>query len=140
MNSFRFHDRRRILGLALCLCVWAFAGPSAEGLCQRVHADEVTPAAPGKADDKAIGKKIEPDRFPEVDNAARLLVWLGVAAGLGAVVVLTLIVVGARRLRRLTRSSALKTKYDELESLRAKYRQEMEGLETPPPSNREARR
>ena len=133
--------------LTLCLCLSAFDWLSAECPCQQVRADEVTPVAPAKShpdadvsDDKAAGRKIEPDRFHEVDDAARLLVWMGIASGLGAVVLLTLILVGARRLRRLTRSTALKSKYAELEDLRAKYRREMEGLETPPPSNREARR
>lgn len=147
MNVLRIHDRCRTLGLALCLCVLAIGWLSAEGLCQRVRADSETPVTPTKShtdsdvsDDKAAGKKIEPNRFHEVDDAARLLVWMGIASGLGAVVLLTLILVGARRLRRLTRSTALKSKYAELEDLRAKYRREMEGLETPPPSNREARR
>ncbi|MBC7820558.1 MAG: hypothetical protein IAG10_27045 [Planctomycetaceae bacterium] len=146
MNVLRISDRRRVLGLTLCLCVLAFGGHGAAGPCQQARAEEVTPETPDKPrsaaapDDKAAGKKIEPDRFHEVDDAARLLVWLGIASGFGAVVLLTLIVVGARRLRRLTRSTALKSKYDELELLRAKYRREMEGLETPPPSNREARR
>jgi hypothetical protein len=90
--------------------------------------------------DKPDVKKIAPDRFQEVDDAARLLVWLVSACGVGAIVLLALIVMGARRLRRLTRSTALKSKYDELESLRARYRQEMEGVGTPPPPNREARR
>ena len=147
MNVLRIHDRCRAFGLALCLCVLAFVGLGTAGLCQQVRADEVTPVAPAKSrpdsevpDDKVAGKKIEPDRFHEVDDAARLLVWMGIASGLGAVVLLTLILFGARRLRRLTRSTALKSKYAELEDLRAKYRREMEGLETPPPSNREARR
>lgn len=148
MKVLRFHDRCRTLGLALCLCVLAFGWMSAESQCQRVRADEVTPdtsaAKPRPdsdgADDKAANRKIEPDRFHEVDDAARLLVWMGIASGLGAVVLLTLILVGARRLRRLTRSTALKSKYAELEDLRAKYRREMEGLETPPPPSREARR
>ena len=144
MNVLRIHDRCRMLGLALCLCALTFVGLSSEGLCERVRAEEVTtakshPDSDG-ADDKAAGKRIEPGRFHEVDDAARLLVWMGIASGLGAVVLLTLILVGARRLRRLTRSTALKSKYAELEDLRAKYRREMEGLETPPPSNRGARR
>ena len=147
MNVLRIHNRYHALDLALCLSVLTFVGLGATGTCQRVLADEVTPVASAKSrpdsdvsDDKAAGKKIEPDRFHEVDDAARLLVWMGIASGLGAVVLLTLILVGARRLRRLTRSTALKSKYAELEDLRAKYRREMEGLETPPPSNREARR
>ena len=144
MNVLRIHDRCRTLGLALCLCALAFGWLSVESLCERVRAEEVTPAKSHPdsdvSNDKAAGRKIEPDRFHEVDDAARLLVWMGIASGLGAVVLLTLILFGARRLRRLTRSTALKSKYAELEDLRAKYRREMEGLETPPPSNREARR
>lgn len=152
MNVLRIQERRRALGRAICLCVLAFGWSWMEGPCQQVRAEEaaqVTPAespsvseVPGfeVAEDKAPGRKIAPDRFHEVDDAARLLVWLGIAAGFGAVVLLALIVVGARRLRRLTRSTSLKSKYDELEILRAKYRQEMEGLETPPPPSREARR
>ncbi len=143
MNVLRIHDRCRTLGL----CLLAIIGLCVAGTCQQLCADDVTPAASAKSlsdasasDDKAAGKRIEPGRFHEVDDAARLLVWIGVASGLGAVVVLTLILVGARRLRRLTRSTALKSKYAELEDLRAKYRREMEGLETPPPPSREARR
>ncbi len=146
MNARRIFDRCRTAGLTLCLCVLAFGGPGEMGLCSRARADEVAPESSEKnrsvaaSDDKVAGKKIGPDRFHEVDDAARLLVWLGIASGLGSVVLLVLIVVGARRLRRLTRSTTLKSKYDELELLRAQYRREMEGLETPPPSNREARR
>ncbi len=147
MNVLRIHDRCRTLGLVLCLCALAFVGLNAEWPCQQVRADEVTPVTPAKSrpdadmsDDKAAARKIEPDRFHEVDDAARLLVWMGIASGLGSVVLLTLILFGARRLRRLTRSTALKSKYAELEDLRAKYRREMEGLETPPPPSREARR
>lgn len=148
MNILCIHNRCRTLGLALCLCALAFVGLTAAGPSQQVQAeDDMTPVTSAKSrpdanvsDDKAPGRKIEPDRFHEVDDAARLLVWMGIASGLGAVVLLTLILVGARRLRRLTRSTALKSKYAELEDLRAKYRREMEGLETPPPPSREARR
>ena len=89
-------------------------------------------------DDKVAGKKITPDRFHEVDDAARVMVMLIIACGFGAVVLLSMIVLGARRMRRLTRSPSLKSKYDELEYLRAKYRREVEGA-APPPPNREAR-
>lgn len=146
MNVLRNSNRRRRLGITLCLCVLVIGGQNAAELGQRACADEVIFETSDKAptasvsDDKTPGGKIEPGRFHEVDDAARLLVWLGIASGLGSVVLLTLIVVGARRLRRLTRSTALKSKYDELELLRAQYRREMEGLETPPPSKREARR
>jgi len=147
VNMLRIHDRCRTLGLALYLCVATFGWLSVEPLSPQARADDATSATPdrprsevGASDDKAGGRKIEPGRFQEVDDAARLLVWMGIASGLGAVVLLTLIIVGARRLRRLTRSTALKSKYAELEDLRAKYRREMEGLETPPPPTREARR
>ncbi len=147
MNVLGIKIYRRMLGLALWLCVSIVGWLSADSLGRRVVADEATPVASAEAqsksdepDDKGPGKRIEPGRFQEVDDAARLLVWLGVASGLGAVVLLTLILFGARRLRRLTRSTELKSKYAELEDLRAKYRREMEGLETPPPPSREARR
>lgn len=148
MNAFRNSDRCRALGLILCLCALAFGGSGAVGLCHRATADDVASektetnqsAAATPSDDKTAGKKIDPGQFHELDDAVRLTVWLAIACSLGAACVMTLIVVGARRLRRLTRSTALKSKYDELELLRAQYRREMEGTETPPPQNREARR
>jgi hypothetical protein len=87
----------------------------------------------------AAPKRIDPDRFQEVDEAARLMVWLTVACSLGAISVLALIIVGARRIRQMTRSPLLKSKYDELENLRAQYRRELEGTDTPPPRSREVR-
>jgi hypothetical protein len=142
--ALRINKLSRTLGLTLWLCALGMAGTTLSG---QSLADETTSAGSARSqpetdvpDDKAPGKRIEPGRFQEVDDAARLLVWLGIASGLGAVVLLTLILFGARRLRRLTRSTVLKSKYAELEDLRAKYRREMEGLETPPPPNREARR
>lgn len=141
MNILRIHERQRDFGLMLWLFALAISwqGPDSSARAQeavsvRSLPDEAVP------DEKAPVKKIEPDRFHEVDEAARILVWLVAVCGVGAVVLLSLIVVGARRLRKLTRSTALKSKYDELEALRARYRQEVEGLDTPPPPNREARR
>lgn len=114
-----------------------------QGQCCRaegVASQPSNPVAGLDRDDKSTGKKIAPDRFHEVDEAAKLMVWLVVVCGLGALVLLGLIVMGARRIRRLTRSPVLKSKYDELEHLRAKYQREVDGLDTPPPPNREPRR
>ena len=108
------------------------------------RADESVPAAAAQAPsddvvDEKRGKKITPDQFHVVDDTVKLTVLLVVVSCLGAIVILTLIVMGARRMRRLTRSPLLKSKYDELELLREKYRREVEGLDTPPPPSREKR-
>lgn len=72
--------------------------------------------------------KLAPDRYREVDEAATVMIWLVTASGLGGLVMLMFIVVGARRMRRLTRSRSLQTQYDELEYLRVKHRREIEQL------------
>jgi hypothetical protein len=95
--------------------------------------------APPQKPRPAAPKRIDPDRFQEVDEAARLMVWLTTACSVGAITVLGLIILGARRIRRMTRSPLLKSKYDELENLRAQYRRELEGSDTPPPRSRETR-
>ncbi len=69
---------------------------------------------------------LPPERFREVDQAASLMIWLVFSCGLGGVVMLLFIIFGARRIRRLTRSQVLKSKYDELEYLRLKPRREVE--------------
>ncbi len=91
-------------------------------------------------DDKAGGKRIAPDKFSEVDKLTNLTIFTMVVCVLGVVALLAVIVVGARRMRRMTRSPLLKSKYDELELLREKYRREVEGIDTPPPASREKRR
>ena len=74
---------------------------------------------------------ISPEKFRDVDDAAKLLIWLVVSCGLGLLVLLCVIVLGAKRMRRLTRSQMLKSKYDELEFLRLKHRREADGLTAP---------
>lgn len=87
-----------------------------------------TPAAP-----------ISPEKFRDVDDAAKLLIWLVVSCGLGLLVLLSVIVLGAKRMRRLTQSQVLKSKYDELEFLRLKHRRESDGLPAPGPPKTEIR-
>ena len=87
-----------------------------------------TPAAP-----------ISPEKFRDVDDAAKLLIWLVVSCGLGLLVLLSVIVLGAKRMRRLTQSQILKSKYDELEFLRLKHRRESDGLPAPEPPKTEIR-
>lgn len=87
---------------------------------------DIEPHANDVLDDSKAAQKLAPDRFREVDRAASLLVWLVICCGLGGVALLLLIVFGARRMRRLTRSQVLKSKYDELEYLRLKHRREVE--------------
>jgi hypothetical protein len=85
---------------------------------------------------KTAAQEIGPERFREVDTAADLMVWLMSACGLGGFLIFLLIIVGARRMRRMTRTQVLKSKYDELEMLREKHRREiaqLEGLEPPRP-------
>ncbi len=93
-------------------------------------------------DEKALNKlgpKVAPDKFREVDDAASLMVWLVVVSGLGGLAILVFITVGARRIRRLTRSRSLQTQYDELEYLRIKHRREIEQLSGSRPPKREPR-
>lgn len=156
MNSESIRMRKLLLGfrpmleprwtscIAIYLSVWLLALVVDVGGASSVRADQATSTETSQGatdtDDKAIGKKITPDKFPEVDNLTRLTIQTLVVCVVGVVALLALIVVGARRIRQMTRSPLLKSKYDELELLREKYRREVEGLDTPPPSNRERRR
>lgn len=139
-------ESRRANWLAIWLSLWLLALPVGIDRASSAQADDAKPIASEKsqsaaeADDKASGRKITPDQFPEVDNLTRLTIQTLVVCVLGVVALLALIVVGARRIRRMTRSPLLKSKYDELELLREKYRREVEGLDTPPPPSREKRR
>ncbi len=74
---------------------------------------------------------LAPEKFRDVDDAAKLLIWLVVSCGLGLLVLLCVIVLGAKRMRRLTQSKSLKSKYDELEFLRLKHRREADGFPAP---------
>ncbi len=139
-------ESRRANWLAIWLSLCLLALPVGIDRASSSKADDAKPIASEKsqsaaeADDKASGRKITPDQFPEVDNLTRLTIQTLVVCVLGVVALLALIVVGARRIRRMTRSPLLKSKYDELELLREKYRREVEGLDTPPPPSREKRR
>lgn len=138
-------ESRRANWLAIWLSLWLLAVPTGMDWASSVRADEANQTASEKSpstteeDDKVGGKKITPDQFPEVDNLTRLTIQTLVVCVVGVVALLALIVVGARRIRRMTRSPLLKSKYDELELLREKYRREVEGLDTPPPPSREKR-
>lgn len=131
----------RRIGLSLLLLgFW-----SGHDLIPLGRADEQAQATaeksdPPAADDRASGQRIAPDKFSEVDKLTNLTILTLVVCILGVLALLALIVIGARRLRTMTRSPLLKSKYDELELLREKYRREVEGLDTPPPPSREARR
>ena len=129
-----------VIWLSLCLLGWFDGIDTAHS----VRADEVSSAASEKTspvdDDKVAAPKIAPDKFSEVDKLTTLTIFTMAVCVLGVVALLALIVVGARRIRRMTRSPLLKSKYDELELLREKYRREVEGLDTPPPQSREGRR
>lgn len=130
-----------VIGLGLLL--FGFWGSN--GLSLSVGAADEAPNAaekspPTDTEDKAGGQRIAPDKFSEVDKLTNLTVFTLVVCILGVVTLLALIVIGARRLRTMTRSPLLKSKYDELELLREKYRREVEGLDTPPPPSREKRR
>ena len=131
---------RRILCIAVWLSLFLFGFETAP----LARADDATSTAAEKSsvtdDDKAGGQKIAPDKFSEVDKLTSLTVVTLLVCVVGVVALLALIVVGARRIRRMTRSPLLKSKYDELELLREKYRREVEGLDTPPPKSRENRR
>ena len=108
-------------------------------------AEETNSVAPqsippvGEAAKKPAAPKIAPEKFRDVDDAARLLIWLVVSCGLGGLLLLMVIVLGAKRMRRLTRSQMLKSKYDELEFLRLKHRREAEGLAEREPPKTEIR-
>ncbi len=97
-------------------------------------ADEMESEATAR---KRNAPKLTPDSYQKVDEAAAFLVWLVVACGLGGVVLLLTVVLGARRVRRLTRTQVLKSKYDELEYLRLRHRHEVEGLAPPKPPKTE---
>lgn len=136
---------RRILCLAIWLSLLLIGMPISNDWIPFVRADDPTPIAsedtstPAVTDEKAGGRRIAPDKFSEVDKLTNLTIFTLVVCVLGVIALLALIVVGARRMRRMTRSPLLKSKYDELELLREKYRREVEGLDTPPPANREKR-
>ena len=91
-------------------------------------------------DENVPARKIAPDQFSEVDKLTNLTIFTLVVCVLGVVGLLGLIVVGARRIRTMTRSPLLKSKYDELELLRERYRREVDGLDPPTPPGRENRR
>ena len=93
----------------------------------------------GEAAKKPAAPKLAPEKYRDVDDAARLLIWLVVSCGLGGLLLLMVIVLGAKRIRRLTRSQMLKSKYDELEFLRLKHRREVEGLAQREPPKTEIR-
>lgn len=139
-------EPRRTKCLAICLSLWLLSVSFGFDRSLSARAGDTKPTAAEKslsttdADDKVGGKKIKPDQFKEVDDLTRLTVLALVLCVLGAIALLALIVVGARRIRKMTRSPLLKSKYDELELLREKYRREVEGLDTPPPPSRENRR
>ena len=145
MSSTRFKNHQRCLFCVTCasaLTIGLFGEDRFSGIGR---ADEAVQSKSAKtpldaAADEKGGKKITPDQFHVVDDTVKWTILLVVVSGLGTVVVLTLIFVGARRMRRLTRSGLLKSKYEELELLREKYRREVEGLDTPPPPSREKRR
>ncbi len=128
----------------LCIVIWLSLFLFGFEMAPRLRADDATSNASEKSsvtdDDKAAGPKIAPDKFSDVDKLTSLTVVTLLVCVVGVVALLALIVVGARRIRRMTRSPLLKSKYDELELLREKYRREVEGLETPPPKSRENRR
>ena len=139
-------EHRRILCVVIWLSLLLLGLPVSSEVGSSACADEAIPTAsenspsPAVADDKAGGKRIAPDKFSEVDKLTNLTIFTMSVCVLGVVALLALIVVGARRMRRMTRSPLLKSKYDELELLREKYRREVEGLDTPPPASREKRR
>ena len=139
-------EHRRILCFVIWLSLLLLALPVGNEVGSRACADEAIQLAsenspsPAVADDKAGGQRIAPDKFSEVDKLTNLTIFTMAVCVLGVVALLALIVVGARRMRRMTRSPLLKSKYDELELLREKYRREVEGVDTPPPASREKRR
>lgn len=129
-----------LLGVTASNNLVADEGEQGTSVPQDTQLTSENPSPTAVADDKAGGKKIAPDKFSEVDKLTNLTIFTLSVCVLGVVALLALIVVGARRMRRMTRSPLLKSKYDELELLREKYRREVEGLDTPPPANREKRR
>lgn len=139
-------EHRRTLCLAILVGLLLLGWPVCNEVRSVARADDAIQTAsedfppPEVTDEKAGGKKIAPDKFSEVDKLTNLTIFTMVVCVLGVVALMALIVVGARRMRRMTRSPLLKSKYDELELLREKYRREVEGLDTPPPANREKRR
>ncbi len=100
----------------------------------KTNLDEHTSLPTRSPRKRPAAQEIGPERFREVDTAANLMVWLMSACGVGGFLIFLLIIVGARRMRRMTRTQVLKSKYDELEMLREKHRREiaqLEGLEPP---------
>ena len=145
MNSFRFQNHHRAFFFVTCVSTLTFGWLGDDRCSGFVLADEAVQSEPAQAPPDAAaedkgGRKIPPEQFHVVDDTVKLTVLLVVVSSLGTIVILTLIVMGARRMRRLTRSPLLKSKYDELELLREKYRREVEGLDTPPSPSRETRR
>lgn len=145
MSTTRVQNHQRCFFCAICFsALWI--GPVFENRFNGlVRADETDPTKAAEtqldpASDEKVTKKITPDKFYVVDDTVKWTILLVVVSGLGTVLVLTVIIVGARRMRRLTRSGLLKSKYDELELLRETYRREVEGLDTPAQPNREKRR
>ena len=142
MSSNRFRNHQRWLFCVTCVSALMIGLVDEDRFGGFVRADEAVPTKVAEmplenASEEKGGKKITPDQFHVVDDTVKWTIFLVAVSGLGTVVVLTLIIVGARRMRRLTRSGLLKSKYDELELLREKYRREVEGLDTPPPPSRE---
>ena len=139
-------EHRRTTCLAIWLSLLLLGVSVGTDAVHSARADDViqtaseTSPSTETTDDKASGNKIAPDKFSEVDKLTNLTVFTLLVCVLGVVALMALIVVGARRLRTMTRSPLLKSKYDELELLREKYRREVEGLDTPPPASREKRR
>lgn len=131
--------------MAIAVIVWLSVIGLSTPLTSMVRAEEPSTtsaenSASASSDDKPNVQKIAPDKFSDVDKLTNLTIFTMAIFVLGVVALLALIVVGARRLRTMTRSPLLKSKYDELELLREKYRREVEGLDTPPPPSRESRR
>lgn len=129
--------------MAIAVIVWLSVIGLSTPLTSMIRAEEPSTTSaenPALSDDKPNVQKIAPDKFSDVDKLTNLTIFTMAIFVLGVVALLALIVVGARRLRTMTRSPLLKSKYDELELLREKYRREVEGLDTPPPPSRESRR
>ena len=98
-----------------------------------------TPDKNNESPKKPAAPNLPPEKYRDVDDAAKLMVWLVVSCGLGGLLLLGVIVLGAKRMRRLTRSQMLKSKYDELEFLRLKHRREADGFAAPEPPKTEIR-
>lgn len=140
-------ENRRFASGAIWLGLWLAVVVGNCGQFAVAQSDDVVQTANEQSQPEANDEEVArakrnfaPDQFSEVDKLTNLTVLALVVFILGVVALLALIVLGARRMRRMTRSPLLKSKYDELELLREKYRREVDGLETPPPPSRENRR